>query len=123
MKLARNLAPTGKFFETLKLRASDDSQAIVLDPEVRQSIGKRIRGLRGKESHPNKQRTSYEGTLRAIHLDEDWLEVVARGQKMKVRGVGEQVDDVIGPMVNKAVTVYVETDGEKNRFLDIELVD
>lgn len=122
MKLARNLAPTGTVFDTLKLRASDDTQAIVLNPDVRHSIGERIRGLRAEASHPNEHRT-YEGTLRAIHLDQDWLEVVVDGQKRKVSGVGEQVDDVIGPMVNKVVTVYVETDGERHRFLDIELVD
>ena len=44
----------------------------------------------------------------------------APGQLIKVVGVGEQVDDVIGPLVNKRVLVHVDSDGEKHRFVDIE---
>lgn len=123
LKLARNLAPTGKVFDTLKVKAADDSNAVVLDPEVRQEIGERIRALRDEKPHPSRHNTSYEGTLCALHWDDDWLEVVAKGKRMRVHGVDEQVEDVIGPMVNKMVTVYVETDGAKHRFLDIELAE
>ena len=58
-----------------------------------------------------------------VHLDDDWLEVVAGDENYRVRKVEEQVDDVIGAMINKSVIVYVTRDGEKLEFIDIESDD
>ncbi len=61
------------------------------------------------------------GVLRAVHLDKDWLEITAEeGASHRVYSVGEEVDDVLGPLVNKPVIVYVKPMGGKSRFLDIE---
>ena len=60
------------------------------------------------------------GVLRAVHLDRDWLELVVDGEPYRVTKVEEQVDDVIGVMVNKPVIVHVTREGEKLRFVDIE---
>ena len=55
-----------------------------------------------------------------MHLDRDWLDVAVDESSVRVHAVGEEVDDVIGPLVNKPVVVYVtEIDG-KRKFLDIE---
>lgn len=66
---------------------------------------------------------SLNGVLRAIHLDKDWLELTVEKKLVRVVQVGEQVDDLIGPMVNKSVIVHVSVDGGRRRFLDIELGD
>lgn len=62
------------------------------------------------------------GILRAVHLDEDWLEVtVADGQHVRIFEVGETVDDLVGPLVNHEVLVQIVTTA-RNRvlFRDIE---
>ena len=46
--------------------------------------------------------------------------MVVGGDPVKVHGVGEQVDDLIGPMVNKPVVVHVVDKNGKKSFLDIE---
>jgi hypothetical protein len=62
------------------------------------------------------------GVLRALNLDEDWLEVSVDGKSQSVKGVGEAVDDLIGPMVNREVNVRVQR-GPRNSllFIDIEV--
>lgn len=66
---------------------------------------------------------SLNGVLRALHLDKDWLELTVEKELVRVVQVGNQVDDLIGPMVNKPVIVRVSVDGGRRRFLDIELGD
>jgi hypothetical protein len=61
------------------------------------------------------------GVLRAVHLDEDWLEVVVQGQPTRVFDVGEAVDDHVGPLVNHEVTVQIVRTGRgRILFRDIE---
>jgi hypothetical protein len=61
------------------------------------------------------------GILRALHLDQDWLEVTVELQHIRVEGVGAAVDDVIGPMVNRPVLVTVARDARgRYAFRDIE---
>lgn len=120
LKLARNLAPSGKVFDALEVRSADDSQSVKLDQEVRKHLGERIRDLGKANVDTAAQRQVHAGVLRAVHLDRDWLEVAVGDEHVRVTGVGEQVDDVIGPLVNKRVLVHVASEGEKHRFVDIE---
>lgn len=56
-----------------------------------------------------------------MHLDRDWLEVTVGDEHIRVENVGETVDDVIGPMVNKPVIVETLVDDRDRRsFIDIE---
>jgi hypothetical protein len=72
---------------------------------------------------PQKE-VSLRGILRAVHLDKDWLELMVKEMPLRIKGVGETVDDVIGPMVNHEVTVTAIRIGESDyTFRDIELVD
>lgn len=52
-------------------------------------------------------------------LDEDWIEVTVEDEHIRIDGVGEAVDDVIGPMVNRVVEVQVSRDSRGRHFLDI----
>ena len=61
------------------------------------------------------------GTLRAVHLDQDWLEVTVEDKHIRVERVGEAIDDIIGPMVNRPVIVQSVVDPKgKHFFRDIE---
>ena len=60
------------------------------------------------------------GVLRAVHLDKDWLELTAGSEHLRVDAVDEEVEDVIGPLVNRPVIVYTSTVAGKRRFVDIE---
>jgi hypothetical protein len=61
------------------------------------------------------------GVLRAVHLDEDWLEITVDGEHIRVFDVGETADDVVGPLVNRGVIVQTVTrGGGRILFRDIE---
>ena len=84
--------------------------------------------IRGGASEPPRDAQSsnltLRGVLRAVHLEKDWLEVYVNDAPVRISGVGETVDDVIGPMVNHSVMVYVSNDGKGTfSFRDIELED
>lgn len=85
----------------LEMRAADDSQSVKLDQEIRKRLGERIRSLGNVRSDAATSREVHASVLRAVHLDKDWLEVAVDGRHIRVVGVGEQVDDVIGSLVNK----------------------
>ena len=121
LKLTRNLAPDGKVCKQLHVRVSGDSRLISLDSGVRRELGQRIRGTKRGDGAAGVEPRTLHGILRAVHLDKDWLEIAAEEQSShRVYAVGEEVDDVLGPLVNKQVIVYVKHTGGKNRFLDIE---
>lgn len=121
LKLARNLAPTGKKFEKIEFRSAGDSRSIILDPESRTHIN---HNLRQSQEVAQEAVVSEElkGTLRALHLDKDWLEVVSDGETIHVESLQEAIDDVIGPMVNRQVIVqFIRMPSRKLKFIDIEL--
>jgi hypothetical protein len=122
VKLTRNLAPTGKTYEFTEVRRAEEITPLVLAPETRKTINATLRRLEPVAVDLVADRLI--GTLRAVHLDRDWLEVHVNGRSRKVWGVGDTVDDVIGPMVNHRVTVDVFVDKRgRFRFRDIELDD
>jgi len=124
LKLVRNLAPTGKSFDQIELRTSGETRPVALGVESRSNINQQ---LRKKSALPQKAEEIPEelrGTLRALHLDKDWLDIVVDGVSMHIDGLQDAVDDVIGPMVNRSVIVRaVRTYKNKFKFVDIELAD
>ena len=124
LKMARNFAPTGKVVEQIEIRGSDDRIPITLSSGSRRLISDLLRNAVGDKrpalAAPDEE-TVLVGILRALHLDLDWIEVTVAEQHQRVVGVGDVVDDLIGPMVNREVRVRVR----KNRrgilsFIDIE---
>jgi len=62
--------------------------------------------------------------LRAVDLEKDFLDVIGNGQPLHIVGLGDAMDDVIGPMVNKTVKVHVVRQAKGTiRFRDVELDD
>jgi hypothetical protein len=90
LKLARNLAPTGKTFDRIELRGSGEMRPVGLDVGARANINQQ---LRQKSSQPNAEDVAPEelrGTLRAVHLDKDWLDVVVDGISMHIEGLQDR---------------------------------
>lgn len=123
LKLARNLAPTGKTFGQMEISSALGGDAVELRPENRKTISAEINRLKPKR--PIDVETVEEtlrGVLRAVNLDKDWIEVATGAVTHHIVGLAEALDDVIGPMVNRRVVVKVRRDStSKYKFDDIEL--
>ena len=122
LKLSRNLAPTGTSFESIELRDASSSTAIAFTPEARKQINQSIKSSQPPSVHDARS-TEEEivGTLRAVDLEKDFLDVVVDGKSVHIVGLGDALDDVIGPMVNKAVKVQIARDAKGTvRLRDIE---
>jgi hypothetical protein len=121
LKLTRALAPTGKDFSVLTVRrSSTDTDPITLDADSRKTISEVIRKQFTKPKAPGETEGVLSGILRAVHLDQDWLEVTVDGKHERVFGVGETVDDLIGPLMNRRVVVQIVTHNGRPLFRDIE---
>jgi hypothetical protein len=122
LKLTRNLAPTGKRFSQLEVRSAAETRPLSLIPQTREVVGQAIRAAGLAKAPSEGVEQTVRGVLRALHLDKDWIEVTIDDTHVRINGVGETVDDVIGPMVNHAVVVQVSRPKRGTlRFRDIEL--
>ena len=77
----------------------------------------------GDLGQPAEAEEELSGTLRAVDLEKDYLDLVVHGEVFHVVGLGDAMDDVIGPMVNKLVKVRVQRRGKRGKLHlnDIEL--
>jgi hypothetical protein len=109
LRMTRNLAPTGDDFGRLEVRPSISPTArpIVLLPTAREAIGQILRKQASTAplGAPQHDEVQLMGVLRGLQLDQDWIEVTVEGQTVRITGAGDQVDDVLGPMVNRRVIV------------------
>lgn len=123
LKLSRNLAPTGRQFDQLEIRKADEVRGVVLGPENRKSINRALKPKAPASQVAMVEQAAIEltGTLRAVDLTHDWLEVLTDSGLVRIASVNEEVDDVIGPLVNRPVIIRVRL-GNDGRFLfeDIE---
>jgi hypothetical protein len=104
----------------MEITAAGDSSPIVLVPESRKSIGNTLKA-EAPPSSDEMQQVQLKGILRALHLDQDWIEITVDEGSVRVSNVGEATDDVIGPMVNHSVVVQALKDKKgKLHFRDIE---
>ena len=122
LKLTRALAPNGKDFATLTIRRSmTDRDPVVLTEDSRREINTVIRQSFTKPRESGERPGEIRGILRAVHLNDDWLEVTADGKDITIYEVGETVDDIVGPLVNHEVVVQVVTNSRgRVLFRDIE---
>jgi hypothetical protein len=126
LNLARNLSPSGKTFDRLEVRdASAPGEPLVtLSSETRTGLNSSLRKLKPTTSQEGEEPTSIFGTLRALHLDQDWLEITKTGdpvEHIRIENAGDALDDVVGPMVNRQVVVSAIKRGPKYLYRDIEL--
>ena len=107
LELTRSLTPTGKKFTQLDIRSADETHALTLVPATRTAVSAAIRANKPSLVGQPKTEKTLRGVLRALHLDQDWIEITIGEDHLKIKQVGEAVDDVIGPMVNRPVVVQV----------------
>lgn len=120
LKMTRNLSPSGRLFTSLEIATAGDRHPVVLSPGSRKLISDTLNGTR-QPTQPTDEEVILTGVLRALDLDRDWLEISIEGRHQKITGVGETVDDIIGPMVNHDVIVRALRNRRGNlSFLDIE---
>jgi hypothetical protein len=112
MKLTRELTPPtdGKSFSQLTIKSSDEIEPrpVLLLPDTRQTINQALKKAEPitPETSENK-RSQLTGILRGLQLDSDWIEVSINGKNEKILDAKEDIDDLIGPMVNRRVVVDV----------------
>jgi hypothetical protein len=128
--LSRNLAPTGKTFELLEVRdagsPADPVASFAVD--TRQQINTALRKVRPpRPPASTEEPVTLRGILRAVHLDEDWLEIVpevpsqdSASPNIRVEDAVEALDDVVGPMVNRKVILSAVRRGQRYLYRDIE---
>jgi hypothetical protein len=126
LNFARNLSPSGKTFDRLEVRdASAPGEPLVtLGSETRTGLNSALRKLKPAAPQGEEESTSIAGTLRALHLDQDWLEITKAGdpvEHIRIEDAGDALDDVVGPMVNRQVVVSAIKRGTKYLYRDIEL--
>jgi hypothetical protein len=105
LDLTRSVAPTGKRIKEIGLYRGkgEETESVYLT----MTLPERVR-----EVLPPKSKISVEnyqelrGVLRAVHLDQNWLEMtLPDGQHEKCDTMADMLDDVVGPMVNHEVLV------------------
>lgn len=124
LKLTRDLSPTvkGKDFNRIEIKTASQATPISLTVNTRHLINDAIRASR--PTSPDEQEIEIDGVLRALHLDNDWIEVLREdGQTVKITRAQEDIDDRIGPMVNQPVMVRAAQSGRNLRFIDIEAIE
>jgi len=102
LRMVRNLAPTGQEISEIEVSRKQDFDSVSLRSSSRSPLNKRIHATRSVRS----RETQYEGVLRALDLDREWVILVENGKDVRLNMDPNKVfDDVVGPMVNCRVRV------------------
>jgi hypothetical protein len=118
VRLTKNLAPTGRAYEKVRIYSYDNPKEVVLSPDARVYANEYL-SVALPVAASEAPETLF-GVLRALDLDRDWLEVDVGGKHQRVTGLEDAIDDLIGPLVNRPVKVTFLRTGRRMRFLDIE---
>lgn len=131
--LARNLAPAGTTFDRLEVRdaSSPSEPVVVLGAETRTELNAAIRQMRPQVPLSDLDKlVTLKGVLRGLQLDKDFLDVtlshpeIGQNPQIKIIEINDVLDDVIGPMVNKNISVTAIRRGkDKYVYRDIELTE
>jgi hypothetical protein len=128
VSLARNLSPTGKTFDRLEVSeaGAPAGPPVTFGADTRTELNTTLRRMRPRAHAEAEEATTIKGILRAVHLDQDWLEVATKTSDpeqvhVRIDEAGDALDDVVGPMVNRNVLVSAVRRGSKHLYRDIEL--
>ena len=124
LTLARDLSPSGTYHQLLELHQAQTGRRVPLSASSRRSLTESLRQFDVASGATVEEPVSIEGILRGVDLNNDWLRLDTDEGTKTISKVGEPVDDIIGPMVNRPVmvTAYEMPNGDL-RFLDIEPVE
>lgn len=125
-KLIRNLTPPASSNESITISSKEQPEGlVVLNRETRPTLDLTIKADSPQaDASAGESVQEFVGVLRALDLDDDWLKVDVDGKEVKVIGLAQALDDVIGPMVNKSVSVKtIKPKRGSLKFVDISLVE
>jgi hypothetical protein len=109
----RGVPITGKSFSQMEIKSTEDIEAhpVVLRSDTREIINNALKKseiLSSQSTDKDEQKIiQLRGTLRGLQLDNDWIELNVDGENKKIYDAKEEIDDLIGPMVNRRVIVEV----------------
>lgn len=129
LKLVRSIVPSGKRVgevEITRITKGPEEEpvrtSVTLTKDSRGPVAEMLKATSTKEG-TDEHVEIIRGTLRAVHLDKDWLIVVQDdGTAIKCEGAGASVDDILGPLVNRPVILRAHRRGFGRRLFleDIE---
>ncbi len=125
LKMARNLAPTGKSFSQIEIGSAVEAYpSVILSNLSRRQISDMLNPPVAAEvpSVLASETLEIRGVLRALNLDRDIIEIHSENMNYVITETGDVVDDVIGPMVNHNVIVRARGGQKSGKlvFIDIE---
>jgi hypothetical protein len=118
LKLTRTLAPPlkGNSFNQMEIKSATDFgiRPVILVPDTRGAISYALKkpAVQLQKLAENKI-VNLTGVLRGLQLDKDWIEVSINGENIKIYDAREEIDDVIGLMVNRRIVVEVFDKSDK----------
>jgi hypothetical protein len=122
--LTKNVTPIGKRFKEVGIyrRRENRIESVYLTD----ILPSKIRQALPPTEETKQKRGKLSGILRALHLDQNWLELTTpEGKHIRCDTVHDMLDDVVGPMVNHKVVVsgLIRERYRKEKLLieDIEL--
>jgi len=124
VRLIRNVVPDGTRVGEVEFRRGDEPKeaAVTLYPAHRHSLRQMVRRARPSPTPGTEARaTSFSGTLRAVDLDRNLLRLDMKEQKLTFRKAEDIFDDVVGPMLNKLVTITGTYPRRGQRFLATDM--
>ena len=132
LRLLRNVIPTEKGLNEVELsrvQQKDETvdrpvvETLLLPKAIRRLVSEKLREETPPASDPA-QVIELRGTLRALHLDQNWLEVtLPDGEQRRCETPASVLDDVVGPMVNRRVRIRIEELTRAGRRTESQLVD
>jgi hypothetical protein len=125
LNLSRNLAPTGKTFDSLEIRdaSAPAVEPLFFQPASRRQLNTALRNIRPpRQPEPTDEVVEIRGILRGLHLDQDWIEVVEADplNPTRIHETGDVLDDAVGPMVNHRVVVTASRRRGRLVYQDIQ---
>ena len=126
LQLTRNIVPKGTRIHEVGIyrKKRDGIESVYLND----AIPPKIRAAIPREEVLAEEHTCVRGTLRALHLDKNWLELALHdGSHMTCDTVPDMLDDVVGPMVNHEVLITGRRRQKRGKdhvlVQEIEIVD
>lgn len=106
MRLVRNVIPLGKAVGEVEVAiGGEPEKRVLLFPDQRSFVTQAIKTMTSGEGS---EASDIVGTLRAVHLDKNWIEIALdNGARQIVRTKHDTLDEVIGPFVNRRVRATV----------------
>jgi hypothetical protein len=126
LELTKSVIPTGRSIAEAGVTVrhfgeASEGEDLVLRPELRAELTALIRMVR---KPPSGKVLTIHGTLRGLQLNSEWIIVNEGERERRIFIASEALEDVIGPMVNHAVSVEAEElAGDALRLVSIDLVD